>query len=588
MAVVDINGKLVEFPDDLAPDQLQSAVASAATQLGSPAPPSLEGFRRNTFEDVQANVKGLGELAAFTLPPLTAMKTIQGENVTDPGRVAAMGGAMVQGLKQLPGQLLKTATHPVQSMYERPLSTALDLSMIGEVGGAGMNLARAATKGVASRIAPGTLRFTAGAPDMATEIAMKKPAVLAQPPVPEAALNEVVGQPLVDAMQLAKKNVGDVVSKAFRKYANMEGPMQEIINTPIAQKLRKIETETKVPMEVGAKWKTEPVESTTVIEGTPSMEGRFYRSGRETVTVPGERQVYAGPREEMTTLKETSFKPGELTTVPRKTHSYDELLINHKLADEAIAKGDADALAHLYKEYVGTGKSNVPITNADQLQILTRLKREIQQQAEFNKAPITLKPIDSAKDAAFKKMAADIDELRGNLPNGEKLAAADNAWKEINDIYDTVQRDLSDPGKAKDTMMRLLRGDQTWLTSGRMKGKVDAIRRAERLSGKKILEPALEELTRQVFNQWVGKGLVSHMFKAGSLILGTAGAASPALLPIAAAGLASSSPRVAGGAIKKLSALGSGISKIAPRSPRATSAAMLSSAVQARKKTKGK
>lgn len=40
MAIVDINGNLVEFPDDLSPGQLQSAVARAATQLSPNSAPS--------------------------------------------------------------------------------------------------------------------------------------------------------------------------------------------------------------------------------------------------------------------------------------------------------------------------------------------------------------------------------------------------------------------------------------------------------------------------------------------------------------------------------------------------------------------
>ena len=37
MATVDINGTLIDFPDDLPTEQLQQAVASAAKQMGGQA-----------------------------------------------------------------------------------------------------------------------------------------------------------------------------------------------------------------------------------------------------------------------------------------------------------------------------------------------------------------------------------------------------------------------------------------------------------------------------------------------------------------------------------------------------------------------
>lgn len=42
MATVDVNGTLIDFPDDLSPDQLQAAVASAAAQMGGSAAPAPE------------------------------------------------------------------------------------------------------------------------------------------------------------------------------------------------------------------------------------------------------------------------------------------------------------------------------------------------------------------------------------------------------------------------------------------------------------------------------------------------------------------------------------------------------------------
>jgi len=226
------------------------------------------------------------------------------------------------------------------------------------------------------------------------------------------------------------------------------------------------------------------------------------------------------------------------------------------------------------------------IGDKEKLEILTRLNRETQAQAQFNKAPITLKPIDPAKDAAFKKISADLDEIRGGIPGGDKLATADEAWKNINDIYDTVQKDLSDPGKSKDTMMRLLRGDTSWLTSGKMKTKVDYIRKVEKLAGKKILEPAMEELTRQVFDQNLGKGFFANLVRSAATALGGSGVATGNPLALVGAGvtLASGSPKLIGKGIQAGAKAGEIISKLKPISQRPIGAVSLGRAVQEKKK----
>lgn len=52
MARVDINGNVVEFPDELTPEQLQTAVASAAAQLSPPQPAQSPGMLRRGAEAV--------------------------------------------------------------------------------------------------------------------------------------------------------------------------------------------------------------------------------------------------------------------------------------------------------------------------------------------------------------------------------------------------------------------------------------------------------------------------------------------------------------------------------------------------------
>lgn len=502
--------------------------------------PSLEQFSRNTAADLKANIQNTLDLSAYAFPPMAAAKFAQGENIYNPQRLQAIGTGMVQGVKQMPGQILNSVLHPIDSFYERPLTTALDLSSAFGIGAGVAKLGAAVTGATARKLLPGIARGSAGIPEKATEIALRKPSVLSKPPIPESELNRVVGQPLISAIQETKRAVGTRFGKIYKRYAGMEGPMQEIIDTPVAQRLKEIKTDVPVAQKIS------PV--TTKDPFTGIVQTKFQ---------PGE----------MINETKVSYAPGQLTTIPRKAHSYDDLLINKNLVKEAFEKGDTQALNRLYREYVGTPKSDLTalnITPKDKLQILTRVKREAQAQADFNKAPVTLKPIDTAKDAAFKKISSDIDEIRSKLPGGKNLALVDDAWKSLNDIYDTIQKDLANPGTAKDTMMRLLRGDNTWLTSGKMKVKTDAIRRVEVFTGKKLLEPAMEELTRQVFSQNMGKGFFPNIVRSGATALAGfgIGTANPAALLGSAASLAASSPKFIGKGIQAASKAGQLISKV--------------------------
>ena len=499
--------------------------------------PSLANFAGNYVRDAASQVGGAAALASTLPGPFGLGKQIMGGSPNNAGDYAAMGRGMLQGVKNLPGQIASEVKDPLGSLYKKPISTALDLGTAVDLGAGAVNALRPAIQKGAEAIVPGVARSLAGIPEEATTNAIRNPDVLRTAPVAEGDLNRVVGQPIIDAFQAAKKRAGEFFGKLYQKHANMEGPMQEIVQTPIAQKLNRVETDVPIAQKIT------PVDNP--MTGTGMTQRTF---------VPGD----------VITGKQVSLTPGDLTTVPRAAHSYDDLLVNKNLAEEAFGKGDQDAMKQLYKEYIGGDKpdlDNMKITDKDQLQILTRLKREIQQQAQYNRAPITLAPIDTAKDAAFKQMADRIDTLRDNLdvPGAAELSKADKAWEGINDIYDTVQKDLSDPGKAKDTMMKLLRSDTSWLTSGRMAGKVDAIKAVERLSGRKILQPALDELTRQFFKSWTPQGFVSR-FVGSAGLGGMVTEAARGNLPGAAAigtGLLGTSPRVIGSAIKGASSLGS-------------------------------
>lgn len=518
---------------------LKQSAPPAAAQPAAEPPKTWGQFGKNLASDYYQNVT-----APFLSVPNTIVDAARGTLPT--------GADIVQGVKNIPANMAQSIMHPIESGYKRPVSTALDISSAVSLAADAANLGRMAAGGTVRALLPGTARATAGVPESLTKIALEKPQVFDRPPVPPEAVSETVGKPIQDALRLSKEKVQQVVGNAYRKYAGMEGPMQEIEQTPIAQ------TITPVKSDVPVAQKLNPVEERDLI----TNQSRTKLTPGDMVT---ERQV-------------TGFKPGEEFAVQKSQPSRGDILVHKKWADDAFLKGDKSALDKLYREYVGTPKSDtsqLPITNSDRLQMLTRLKRAINQQVTFGKAPATLNPITSPEEAAFKKMASEVDDMRGKLPNGRRLAAVDDAYKEIHDLYDTVQKDVADPGKARDLAMRIARGDQTWLTNGKTENKINAIKRAERISGQSILKTAMEELTRQVYNDLLGKGMLSHLFKGGAVTTAAAAVANPALIPPAAVMAASSSPRFIRGAIRAGSSAGGAIQRGAGAVNNSLLAAML-------------
>lgn len=463
---------------------------ASASQDSGAGPTALE--RAVQFVSPFNNVLGkVGEA-------METSKEMSGYNYTVPGMLERGMGMVQRGASRLgefaSEELARRGANPyLAATAGMGVTLAPDIAMgvamppLTGLGKQAAEISSRAMKATAKGTVSPIVRATAGVPIPITNAAIENPSILTKLSGTEASVGAQMNR-VIDLVDSAKRGIGSTFGRIYRRYAQMEGPMQEIIDTPIAQKISPISKDIPVAQ------KLVPVEDTNTATGvtTKSMQ----------------------PGEIITEKQVTGFKPGQVTTVPRPTSSYDQLLINNKFAREAFSKGDEGAMKYLYKKYVSptADLDQVPITNSDKLQMLTRLKREIQSQAKFNKEPITLRPIDPAKDAAFKRMASEIDDIRGGLPNGEKLALVDDAWKEINDIYGTIQKDLADPGKARDTFLRLFKGDTTWLTSGRFANKLNAIKKVEKLTGKKILEPALNELTAMVFKEPFGRGLISQTY----------------------------------------------------------------------------
>lgn len=71
MPTIDINGQLIDFPDELTPDQLQNAVSQAAKQMGDQQP--KQGLLRRGFDALavpeQMSRRGLGMIAGMVPKP---------------------------------------------------------------------------------------------------------------------------------------------------------------------------------------------------------------------------------------------------------------------------------------------------------------------------------------------------------------------------------------------------------------------------------------------------------------------------------------------------------------------------------------
>jgi len=114
--------------------------------------------------------------------------------------------------------------------------------------------------------------------------------------------------------------------------------MQEIINTPVAQRIHPIAKD----VEVAQKLRQVDV-SKDMIMGTGSTK-KF---------IPGEI---------ITEKKVTGFSPGKEFAIPKKTSSYNDLLVNKNLAEQAFLKNDQQALNKLDKDRLSDARINPIIT----------------------------------------------------------------------------------------------------------------------------------------------------------------------------------------------------------------------------------
>src|SRR5574343_19438 len=317
-------------------------------------------------------------------------------------------------------------------------------------------------KKVAKAVVPRILRSTAGIPETLTKTLIDDIDI----PTRLSGTTEAVAarmKSVQEIVQQAKSSIGALFWKVQKRDTGLDSPMDDLIDDITTPSYEAVQGERTVPGSAG-----EPAD-TVVGGGIPATQGQSITD------VVGTR----------------------IANQPKRT------LQDIALDYQAAKRGD------LLKEVQrGTGAAkDLPVK--EQLAKLTKLKRELQSQANYNKSPVTLQPIDTVLDASIKKMSSEIDALRTKVSPeiGKRLSFMDDAWKEVRDIYGTIQKDLADPGRARDTFMRIAKGDSTWLTGGRFDNKSNAIRRVEKITGENIIEPAMKEITALAFAESYGKGI---------------------------------------------------------------------------------
>lgn len=483
------------------------------------------GFQPTPQETPFANVgEGVGNAAA-AIP-------LGGTSI--PATAAAMGG--LTALQQASQGQVKLAP----SIPKSPIDLIPD-SVIGNTIFSGMAAAapdmiqafRQSVKNTALKVLPRTFAKTASIPEQATSMAIQNPRLTKSIGDLESNIQDQA-QKVMGALKQAKTQIGEAHGAAYLRYAGLENPIDNFIEGNQVQK--------------------------------PIFGSHAYQTSDVQLPKPG--SLIGSPTETTGTASNTSVIGTQGRVPPAK--SIDDVRAMYKQAQSGDLLKTIDSSTGGIKD----------LPDKDKLAVLSELKRDIQSHINFNKHPITLAPVDTVQDAALKKMASQVDALRDTLPNGKKLSTVDRGWQAIHDIYGQLQRDLSTPGKAEDTLMKLFKRDPSAITSGRTAEKIAAIRRVESITGQKVLKPLFEQFTQREFGKAVGKGLSHTLLTGGGL-----GGAATALAtghPLGAAALAlgtlPGSPMAIGAGIRSSQAIGEGLQSVAnnPGARSALLAALLS------------
>lgn len=518
MPNVDINGTTVNFPDSLNGDDLNKAVSQAASQMGQSSQSQPESFLDKA--------KGLYD--SYKASPLYQASPVGVLNKTND---LIHQGADWLGEKAATGLASHGANPYAAAAVGTGLQMAPDIASTVATMGAPKQIPQSL---LADKTLPSILKSTKGIPPNATRMALEDPSVLNLPGDSQSIQGK--SQDIINAIKEAQSKIGNQFGQAYAEQG-MKSPVENIINgnTPTKsilsnrsyevpgediQKTQNIpgrsyqvpdtkEVSNNVP---GYSYKTaptqlfhgiNPAEPTGELPGNSvSVPGRSYTSledATRTVNEPGRSYSYSeqGPN------KILGHRDVEKTILsPQPAKGFDQLRNDYQSA----MSGD------LFKQQ-GTAGGYSEMSDTDKLAKLTDLKRSLQDQAIYPPEGQQLSPSQGAQNGAIKKMAGDIDQLRGTVSGGDKLAVADDAWHEMSALKKQLMSAFKDPYTGQDYLNRILKGNTDWLTSGRMAGKVGAIQRIEQITGKNVLQPALKEMAAAYLKNPDTMGLPSMSLK---------------------------------------------------------------------------
>ncbi len=414
-----------------------SAITTRPGRALGVAAAEMAGPGGNTPQSIQNAVKSAQEAYQVGYQPQTPRQMI-GSAIGEGGALAGLG--MIPGI----GPELATAAG-ISSGVEKTGGLSIgDVLSAGAIGAT--NVPRIANSmGLVKRLTPSLLKSQKGIPLEVTKMALEDPSIINQKIVPGAIKDKV--QDIINTFHEARKKVGEEFGKTYLDETGLPNPVDEFI--------------------------------ADLPEYKSVTQNQSYQT-------PGVSFGGVNPKEP-TGIGPTGVGQSQtINTVPTRDPgpNLDQLKSQYQ---------DALNGSFLRNPDQATG-SYTNLSNKDALAKLTQLKRNLMAFAEYNPEGVEVGKSRGVQNTGIQKMAAQIDEIRGKIPGGEKLAVADDAYNEMKAIKNQLQTVLKDTGSQQDYLNRIIKGNIDWLTAGRNGQKIEAIKRIEELTGKEVLKPALQQM----------------------------------------------------------------------------------------------
>ena len=191
-------------------------------------------------------------------------------------------------------------------------------------------------------------------------------------------------------------------------------------------------------------------------------------------------------------LKDTTENGLRHTSPKDVTRDYSELMAGKKIEEIPKVILNNGILTPTTKNVV----SDIPYK--ERIRDLYRLRKEIGEYVNWSKTRQDLPPIGSFDEKKFKDMRFKINELLNEYaktdPAVRRLRDSDDMYYLGRDLYDDLQKNLSTKGKAEQTLMRIAKKDSIEDILGTSHDVIDLVKKLEKSSKIKLLEPLRKEV----------------------------------------------------------------------------------------------